>query len=147
VDVWGKILNELTGNSTSSVLGQSIGWFPASPDNVQLSYSYVGEKPNPFPSPGGLNVTIVGGGSAYVGQQKNWTADVSQGSSPYSYSWQKKEEGQSNFYIVGTGSSYTETISGTEDFDLKVVVTDSQNDDTSDQIHVTVGDYIPIIQF
>jgi len=132
---------------SSSVLGQSIGWFPASPDNVQLSYSYVGEKPNPFPSPGGLNVTIVGGGSAYVGQQKNWTADVSQGSSPYSYSWQKKEEGQSNFYIVGTGSSYTETISGTEDFDLKVVVTDSQNDDTSDQIHVTVGDYIPIIQF
>jgi hypothetical protein len=53
---------------SSSVLGQSIGWFPASPDNVQLSYSYVGEKPNPFPSPGGLNVTIVGGGSAYVGQ-------------------------------------------------------------------------------
>lgn len=94
-------------------------------------------------TPQEFTVSISGPQSPYVGQEATWTVDIYEGTAPYSYSWQKRAEGQTYFFIVGTGSSYSETISSTTDFELKVIVTDAQNMSAEDLIQVTVNDQIP----
>jgi|GEM_PF-995386 len=111
--------------------------------NNAIQTAFAGRGVGDEPTGPEFSVTIDGTQNTYVGAQNTWTADVSNGTSPFSYSWQKRDKGQSNFFVVGSGSSYTETISGTEDFDLKVIVTDSQNNDTEDQINVKVNENIP----
>jgi Zn-dependent metalloprotease len=104
----------------------------------------VGETPPPPPPPPSpFTVNIDGTQNTYVGAQNTWTVDISGSSPPFNYSWQKKDEGQSLFYVVGNSSTYTETISGTDDFVLKIVVTNGQNESSSDQISVRVNDNIP----
>lgn len=93
--------------------------------------------------PSGFTVTINGPQSTYVGDNPIWTVDINDGTAPYSYSWQKKAEGEMFWTIVGTGSSYSETIDSTTDFELKVIVTDAEEQTAEDIIQVTVNDQIP----
>jgi Zn-dependent metalloprotease len=94
-------------------------------------------------TPTEFTVSINGPQSTYLGEEATWTVDIYEGTAPYSYSWQKRAEGETYFFIVGTGSSYSETIDSTTDFELKVIVTDAQNMSAEDLIQVTVNDQIP----
>lgn len=65
-----------------------------------------------------LEVSISGPSFVSNGQQGNWTGGASGGDSPYSYTWYRSTTSPSFWQQVGTGSSYSETV--TQSFDLKV---------------------------
>ncbi|MDZ7716195.1 MAG: hypothetical protein U5J95_08295 [Balneolaceae bacterium] len=86
------------------------------------------------------SVSISGAQTTNLASTETWTANVTDGNTPYTYSWQKKKEGQNYFYVVGNSSSYTENIQETDDFDLRIKITDDEGYVTYDTIHVTVND-------
>jgi hypothetical protein len=72
-----------------------------------------------------LSVFIWGPSFVTNGQQDEWMAEVSGGTPSHTYRWFRSTTDPSYWTQVGTGSSYSETV--TEPFDLKVRVTDSDN--------------------
>ncbi len=88
-----------------------------------------------------MAVNIFGPTTLYSGQTGFWAAGVSNGTTPYSYQWQKRNSGSSYWYNIGTNSSYSGSF--TNDVDLKVIVTDSINDTATDIISVSVSGAIP----
>lgn len=81
----------------SNYLGQEIGWYPAGRDNIQLSYSYVGEIP---PEP--LSVSINGVSRVKDGQSAIFTAGVSNAKGPVSYQWYYKKESWGGYILDGS---------------------------------------------
>ncbi len=119
-----------------NISGQRIGWFPTSPSNVSFAYTVHG-----IPGTAPLDANIFGPTTLYSGQTGFWAAGVSNGTTPYSYQWQKRNSGSSYWYNIGTNSSYSGSFSN--DVDLKVIVTDSNNDTATDIISVNVSGAIP----
>ncbi len=80
-----------------------------------------------------LAVSINGPGLVRQGSSYTWYSSASGGKSPYSITWYK------NGYGVGSGTSYTETISSRSAFDLKACVVDGNNMTACSAVkHVTV---------
>jgi subtilisin family serine protease len=116
--------------------GSYIGKFPTTESNVTFAYTVHG-----IPGSAPLSVNIFGPTTLYSGQTGFWSAGVSNGTAPYSYQWQKRNSGSSYWYNIGTNSSYSGTFSN--DVDLRVIVTDSNNDTATDIISVSVSGAIP----
>ena len=101
--------------------GGKVGWYPTSPDNIQLHYSYVGEKPHP------LGVTINGPVTLSSGQVATWTADVSNSRGTNSYQWYRKNAAgdpwqQVNITTASYQTYFDNTTSGGINPGLKVKV-------------------------
>jgi len=92
----------------------------------------IGDNPNPV-------ATISGPTSIYADEyNKTWTASVYGGTPPYSYQWQRSNNGGS-WQNVGTFSYYVSPCQ-TSNFKLKVIVTDNASrEDTSDDFSVNVS--------
>ncbi|MFC1555162.1 T9SS type A sorting domain-containing protein [candidate division KSB1 bacterium] len=86
---------------------------------------------------GDMDVTISGPTTIYTDENRSWSANITDGTSPYSYQWYRKNTGTGTWSSVGTSSSYMST-SHSVDFDLKLVVTDNESDSDADSITVTV---------
>lgn len=84
-----------------------------------------------------LSVFISGPTFVTNGQEATWTAEVSGGIPPNSYEWFRSDTSPTFWVKVGTGSSYSETV--TESFDLKVEVTDASETTVSDQHSVSTN--------
>lgn len=113
----GIILNQ--GTNTTTDLGDN----PVPVDGT-VSSDPDGE-PDQIAVASDLSVFISGPSFVTNGQQGEWTAEVSGGVSPYSYKWFRSNTDPPFWQQVGTGASYSETV--TESFDLKVRVTDAEN--------------------
>jgi hypothetical protein len=86
--------------------GGEVGWHPTSPDNLQLSYSYVGEIPAPQ-----LEVDITGPTLLESGQQGTWTANLENGSGSYNYQWYYRNSMQDSWHASGSNSAtYSRTF-------------------------------------
>jgi Zn-dependent metalloprotease len=73
-----------------------------------------------------LNVNIEGTSKLNSDETGTWTADISNGSGPYHYTWYRRKQsfdGLSSYYKAGTGRSYTGSASDTTDFNLRLHVT------------------------
>lgn len=92
----------------SGVGGQDIGWFPASPENVQLSYSYVGEI-----APPPLTVSIDGPRGILTAGNYTWEAEPENGNGSYSYEWEYKPSLGASWTTVATTKSYSRFVSQT----------------------------------
>jgi len=91
-----------------------------------------------------LDVTISGPSQLDAGETGTWTANVSNGTSPYSYVWYYRSEGDNSWGQVGTGSSYSHgTGDGQTDYWLKVEVTDTDSRSGSDNQYVVVDTFVP----
>jgi hypothetical protein len=79
-----------------------------------------------------------------AGETGTWTANVSNGTAPYTYTWYYKYEG-STWTIVGSNSSsYSQgTGNGETDFELKVQVEDTDSRLGKAIKNVVVGDFVP----
>ncbi len=102
---------------------ERLGWFPATPQNVTFAYTVIG-KPV-------LHVYITGDDEVLEYTSGTWTANIQHGSSPFSYQWYYKENGQSSWSTGGTSSSYTRHVGPPGTFQVKCVVTD--NDSATDE--------------
>lgn len=90
-----------------------------------------------------LYVIISGPSQIAPGNYGTWSAGVSNGTSPYSYTWFRKQYPFGNWYQVGTNSYYTGTDINGSDFVLKVEVTDAETKQGSDTQLVTVDESSP----
>jgi hypothetical protein len=106
------------------------GLLLATPYGV-ASYGVVSSDPDGDPDSIGVasddNLQVFISGPQFVanGYQGTWDASASGGTQPYSYVWYRKNGIGDLFHQVGTGSSYTTTV--TESFSLKVKVTEAYN--------------------
>ncbi len=96
-------------------------------------------NPDPIGVKADSDVSVFIDGPTFVtnGHQGEWTAEVSGGFPPYSYKWFRSNTDPTWWQQVGTGSSYSETV--TESFDLKVEVTDESNTTVSDEHSVSTN--------
>ena len=85
-------------------------------------------------TPPPLTANIFGPSALYPNQTGLWLASATYGAMPYSYQWQKRNSGSLWWYIVGTNSTYS--TSSNVDFDLKLIVTDNNNDKATKIISV-----------
>ncbi|WP_139240135.1 hypothetical protein [Fodinibius roseus] len=86
-----------------------------------------------------LAVSMTGPGIIETGEQGTWNASVSNGNSPYNYTWHRRKPRSGPYQQVGTGSSYSGSGNGDQDFELKVVVTDSDTRSGTSMRRVIVG--------
>jgi hypothetical protein len=111
--------------------GSYIGKFPTTPSNATFAYTVHG-----IPASAPLSTNIFGPTTLFGGQNGTWRASISNGSAPYTYLWQKRNLGSRYWYNIGRNASYTGSFS--DDVDLKVIVTDSNNNTASDIMRVIV---------
>ncbi len=97
----------------------------------EIEDAFIGKK---IFTPPSLKANIIGPNELYPGQFGMWFGSASNGTPPYSYEWQKRNEGSSYWYIMGYTSTYS--TSSSVDFDLKLIVTDSQSNTAYKQISV-----------
>ena len=126
-----------------SLSGGFLGWYPTTPSNVQFGYSTLG-----VPAP--LSASISGNTYLNSGQNGTWTANPSGGYQPYTYDWYLLYPGTlpktasinkppAGYWIMMQDHSQQITRYDDQDFELKCVVTDNQNNNaTSNIIYVTV---------
>ncbi len=124
----------------SQVGGATINrWVPFDPTLLDPTYSLVGIA-NTYPSDPELEAVI--DGPTYVDPYsiEMFTADVSNGTPPYSYQW-KLQIGSGSWNNVGIDSQvYDRYAEPSEHYALQVVVTDSNSDVAYSPIHyVSVG--------
>ncbi len=75
-----------------------------------------------------LNPWVTGPGFVRINDTETWTASVSGGLSPYTgYTWYKRDDPSSSWLGAGSGTSYVETISSGDDFQLRFCVTDARS--------------------
>lgn len=89
-----------------------------------------------------VSVYISGVTSLDFKETSTWTANASDGQTPYSYQWYNRYEGEGpswNTIISGTTSTHFQMM-GTRDFELKVVVTDNVSDTDEDTHYVYYAD-------
>lgn len=89
---------------------------------------------NPTP----LTVDISGPNSLNPGENGTFTANVSNGSGSYNYTWSRTPRGTFNYQIVSNNQSYTGSSSG-QDFSLQLVITDSNDKTGSSYQTIIVG--------
>lgn len=125
---------------TNGVADPVVWWLIRSPasshpitGNVLLDFGEVSGAREPICA---LSTTIGGPTFTYDGTTYNWTANVSNGSLPYTYEWYRNE------VLVGSGQSYSETVF-TPNFDLRVIVTDAVGATASQFRRVTVSTCTP----
>ncbi|MBC8346988.1 MAG: S8 family serine peptidase [Candidatus Marinimicrobia bacterium] len=99
-------------------LGQYLGYFPTTPENTTFAYTALTAPPPP------LAVSISGPGELLEGNTGTWTANVTGGENgiPYSYAWEKKNDGSNQWYPLGTSQSQSVTM-GSVSFTLMVTAT------------------------
>ena len=71
--------------------------------------------------------------------QYTWTASGIGGAGSYSYVWEKRPDGSSTWYTVGSGSSYTDWVGNDETFALRVTVTDGPDAQTASRSFTVFG--------
>ncbi|MFC1553873.1 S8 family serine peptidase [candidate division KSB1 bacterium] len=108
-------------------------WRPYHPSNVVFKYTIWGIK---HQDP--VSVDITGSTSIYSYVNTQWTANVSDGYSPYKYYWYKKNYGASSWSFLDSTSSTYNSSNHYQNFELRVDVTDNTNDVCSDTISVNV---------
>ncbi len=112
---------------------------PNSEERIQFAFSAIG-VPTPPPPPPPPSVSISGPSNMMEGSTDTFTANVSDGSPPYSYQWYYKHENDFNWTLVSgaTGSSYNHTAGPSPGEYVRVVVSDSQSDSAEDQHYFTI---------
>lgn len=70
---------------------------------------------------------ITGSGFVRDGSSYTWYGSASGGKSPYSITWYKRATSGDPWLGVGSGTSYSETISSRNSFQLRTCVTDNNN--------------------
>ncbi|HLR76342.1 MAG TPA: S8 family serine peptidase, partial [Balneolaceae bacterium] len=98
-------------------IGQHVGWHPASPNTVQLHYSYVGQIQTPPPP--SLEVTISGPNRVNSGQSATFSANVLRADGPVSYQWYYRRTGDSgplwHIPLNNSSSSFSHTFYGPDE--------------------------------
>ena len=83
-----------------------------------------------------LQVGIMGLNYFAPGTNGMWTSNISNGHSPYNYLWERSYNGISNWSVVSTNSSYSQSV--THEMWLRLRVTDNISQSKSDILHVRV---------
>jgi hypothetical protein len=112
---------------------RDMGWIPTTISGTSFNYSVFGEEAPVYP----LSVTISGPTALNFKQWGEWDANVSGGTSPYSYQWYKKI-GAGTWTTWWTTSTVTYRM-GMSDLTLKCVVTDNWNQTDEDTHFVEYG--------
>jgi len=86
----------------------------------------------------GPTVYISGDYELDDGERGYWTAHPDRGTTPYSYQWYNRF-GSGSWNTGGTSSTYNEELYGEGYHEIKVVVTDANNDTNEDYFDVHVG--------
>ncbi len=89
----------------------------------------IGDPPPP-------TVIITGPSHLEFKEIGTWTANVSDGQSPFTYVWSIKFDGESTWDVTGTGYQESGRMT-TRGFTMKVVVTDDVSDTAEDTHHVS----------
>jgi len=87
-----------------------------------------------FPIDTSFKVEIAGTAIANPGDLATYTANVSNGIAPYTFSWFRDNLDGSGFQFVGNGSSYAQIVN--DDIHVKVIATDG-NQETDNDIQIT----------
>lgn len=107
-------------------IGQTIGWYPTTPQNVEFAYTVhgiLGTPPPPPPPP--PTVSISGPSNMFQGTTDTFTANVSGGSPPYSYQWYYQHENDCCWNSTGVSSqTYSHTAGSPNGEYVRVVVQD-----------------------
>jgi hypothetical protein len=111
--------------------GGYTGWYPCQPSSVSWAYSAFGELSQP-------TVNISGPTYLYHKQTGTFTANISGGTSPFSYQWYKKYDYQQDWTALGTSSTQQVTMIY-DPFTLKVIVTDNFGFTDEDVHYVDTG--------
>ena len=155
----GQVSSSISVTVSPSLAGLSVGTYVA---NITVSATEVSSRQN-----GGLQVTLtvqpINNLSVAISGPINldfvesgtWTAEVSGGTAPYSYTWWRMNVCNSNLFSLKRGvvpNSYpcdqwaelpmhtaSITTSGMQDFKLRVQVTDAGEETAQDEIYVSVG--------
>jgi len=117
----------------SDVNGRQIdSWYPASPSNMKIAYTAVGDS-----GPPPLKVFLSGPTQLDSGEEGTWTASVSGGGSGNpSYDWEYRPAGSYSWYDKScTGSSCSHTFYGDGDTGgIRVTVTKGSESDQATTI-------------
>lgn len=109
--------------------GQYLGYYPSTPANAVFAYTVHG-----IPAPPPPDVYITGPSNMFEGSSDTFTANVSGGTSPYSYQWYYMNEADGGWTTAGsTSSTYWHTAGAPNGETVRVVVTDAasaQNEDS-----------------
>ena len=122
----------------SDINGRRIGWKPASPSNVEIAYTAVGEPGTPP-----LQVSLAGPREVTAVEQGTWTASVSGGEpGTPTYAWKVQEPGSFNWSSKSCSGSSCSHRFTKDTFDshgsIRVTVTKaSETDQTSTSVRIT----------
>ncbi|MFA5669323.1 MAG: hypothetical protein WC967_08765, partial [Balneolaceae bacterium] len=89
--------------------------------------------------PYNLIVGIEGPNNVIAGLSNTWNVVVGAGTPPYSYQWEYQSDGYGDWSSGGTGSSFSYTTGASEyAFNIKLTVTDSNNETKNEEMYVSV---------
>lgn len=118
-----------------TILGQPLNSNPVSiPDinNLSLKYTAVGNQLSSWP----LDIDIFGLDYYTQGSNGFWNALIDEGNPPYLTHWYRSYDGTAPWTQVGTGSSYSQTVS--HEMYLKAIVNDANSNTAEDIMHVFI---------
>jgi len=123
-------LNMLIADDNDGNLSNSVPHFSNIEEAFEINHGINAQFP--------VSVNITGPTTRDVDEEGTWTANVTEGVSPYDYAWEYAVDPYETYISIGTNSS-TLVFSNDETFELQVTVTDDHNN-TDIDLHLVAVD-------